>query len=136
MRIIIPNIPRSATKSDVKDMVENILSTRLRFPFSASPTVRYCKILSIEALTGQQNNHGLVKIYPPRAAKWLIRNVQANTKYLHKKKIEAHEYVTRSLAITLPANQERRRDNLNIKVVMAPLLTTTTPSKLPPEWII
>jgi len=129
VHVIIPNIPKLTTKRDIKNFIETTLSYRLRIPFSPAPRIRYCKVLSIESRDGKQDTHGLVKIVPNRAAKWLIQHTQANEKFLLKTKVTAREYFARHPGSRLSDDQERRRDNLSIKVVVEPSSIVLTPSK-------
>lgn len=119
MQVIIPRVPNTATKNEVRDLIESVLAKKLRIPFTATPEVARCRILSIEASNGERDHHGLVTIQPDTAAKWLISHFKGAS--LRKKRVFAREYVVRnSDSRAFDASSDRRRVDLQIKTVEGP----------------
>lgn len=121
MKILIAHIPSRIERQDLMDLVENsVRSTWLSF-IRRNGTVTKCKMVRILDLdTGGVEHHGLIDIFPERAAEKAIRRL--NNKFLKGHRLTVRRWVDRTLMVAgekkLPEGQSvcKRRKNLEITV--------------------
>ncbi|MCW8906353.1 MAG: hypothetical protein OQL28_03815 [Sedimenticola sp.] len=121
MKILIAHIPSQIQRQELMNLVESSVKPTW-LPFSKrNNTVTKCKLVRILDLdTGGVEYHGLVDIYPDRAAQRAIRKL--NNKPLNGHRLTARRWVDRELIVAgkkrLPEGQKscKRRKNLEITV--------------------
>lgn len=90
MQILIPRITDSTTRKDLRAFVNKVLEKWLRLPFSATPRIVSCRILSVSRGTGITQRHGLIDVTPDDAALRITRKL--NGKYLKEKRVAVTQY--------------------------------------------
>jgi len=121
MKILIAHIPSQIQRQELMDLVESsVRPTWLPF-VKLNGTVAKCKMIRILDLdTGGIEYHGLIDIYPERAAQRAIRKL--NNRPLNGHRLTARRWVDRTLMVAgekrLPKGQKscNRRKNLEITV--------------------
>jgi len=90
MKLIIPRITDSTTRTDLRNFIELVLGKFFRLPFSAQPRIVSCRILSITDRVGMIQHHGLLSVTPDDAALRIIKKL--NGKYLKGKRVGVKQY--------------------------------------------
>jgi len=90
MQLIVPRITDATRRKDLKEFVNQVLEKWFRMPFSASPRIVSCRILSISDSMGAIERHGLVDITPDDAALRVIKKL--NGAYLKAKRVGVKKY--------------------------------------------
>ena len=90
MKLIIPRITDSTTRTDLKTFVRLVLNKWFRLPFSAKPQIVKCGVLSITNSNGVTQRHGLVNVTPDDAALRIIQKL--NGAYLKGKRVGVKRY--------------------------------------------
>lgn len=93
MRILLPRIPTTVTKNQLRHFANSVLDSKFSLPFTAKPSLDNCEILRVTDHNGSVEHHGLISITPETAALWFIKN--ARGKMLGNKRILAREYLDR-----------------------------------------
>lgn len=114
MKIIVPRLPKQATKKELQQLLEEKLATRFRLPFTTPPSVRTCEIFSYLDNNGVVDFHGIATIEPDDAAKWLLKNFKDLR--LHSKLVLGREYQEREFAADkmLDTDADRRREGVEV----------------------
>ncbi|TVO69007.1 hypothetical protein [Sedimenticola selenatireducens] len=121
MKIFIPYVPNGIQRQDLLALVQKAIKPSWFFPFGSGATVAKCNLIRIlDVDTGGIEYHGLIDVYPEKAATKVIRHLDG--KELNGQKISARNWVDRTLIIggrkNLPEGIHacKRRRNLEISV--------------------
>jgi len=93
VRVLLPRIPATVTKNQLRQFAARVLDSKFSLPFTAKPSLGDCEILQITDQHAIAEHHGLISISPESAAHWFIKNVRG--KMLANKRILAREYLDR-----------------------------------------
>ena len=119
MKLFIPRIPKTTTKTELRKLVANQLAKKIQLPFTEKPSINSCEILCIGDAQGVVEHHGLLSISPESAGRWLIKNFK--NQRLHNKQLFVREFVERSnTGKHFDKMDDRRRPNLNIEKLEQP----------------
>ena len=120
MKIIIPRIPNTATRSDLRRFVTAGLKRRFRLSFLAKPQILDCNIVCIRDHRTGVERHGILTVLPDRAGENLAKSLHGTR--LNGKRLAARPYIQRRQGSNHfdPAHN-RRRPNLEIEKESASL---------------
>ena len=90
MKLIIPRISDSTKRRDISDFVNTVLEKIFRLPFSASPKIVSCRVLTESIGVGIIQRSGFIDVTPDDAGLRVIRKL--NGKILRGKKVAVKEY--------------------------------------------
>ncbi len=114
MKIIIPRIPNSATKSDLQRFVMAGLKRRFRLAFLTKPQIVDCDVVRVKDERGSAERHGIVTVVPDRAGDTLAKSLHGMR--LNGKRLAARPFVNRKhKPIRFDPERNRRRPNLSIE---------------------
>ena len=115
MKIFIRRIQGSTTKHQLCQFTQGILDRKLKLPFTESPSLVECEIITIKDRNGIMDYHGLVTITPDSAGEWFIKKSRSQT--LNGRRIFAREYKERTNDPSVTVTEERRRSDLEVETV-------------------
>ncbi len=90
MKLLVPRITDATSRRDLHEFANKVLKKWLRLPFSDSPKIASCRILSISDSMGVTQRHGLIDVTPDDAAKKIIRKL--NGAFLCGKRVGVKHY--------------------------------------------
>jgi hypothetical protein len=90
MKLIIPRITDSTKPKDLRAFANQVLEKIFRLPFSATPRIIGCRVLTVTDGPGVVQRHGLISVTPDDAALRIIRKL--NGKYLNGKRVGVKRY--------------------------------------------
>lgn len=90
MQLIVPRVTDATRRKDLKEFVNRVLEKWFRMPFSASPQIVSCRILSVSDSMGVTERHGLIDVTPDDAALRVIKKL--NGAYLTTKRVGVKKY--------------------------------------------
>ena len=118
MKIIIPRIPNSASKSDLQRFVMSGLKRRFRLMFLTKPQITELDIMRIRDEKGVAERHGIITVVPDKAGDSLARSLHGTR--LNGKRLAARPFVQRrQRPMRLDPAYNRRRPNLKFEKEMA-----------------
>ncbi|MDF1530293.1 MAG: hypothetical protein P1R74_14330 [Sedimenticola sp.] len=117
MKIFIPRVPATTTKSELEGLVAGLLDKRFHFPFTKRPQINNCDVLQFRDGEGIVEYHGLVSVTPDDAGSWLISHFKGQQ--LHNKSVFARQFMQRNRQQSRPAAEaDRRRHHIQITKVV------------------
>ncbi len=108
MRVLLPRIPSSITKNQLRHFVADVLNSKSRLPFTTKPSIDSCEVLVSKDRHGASEHHGLIAIHPESAARWFITHVKG--KMLGNKRAMAREFLDRKINKGSPNPEDDRRN--------------------------
>jgi len=114
--IILPRLSKQTTQDDLLRLASSVLAHKLKVPFTKSPNLHSCMILTITDEAGDKDYHGKLCIEPDSAAEWFIQKIKGQK--LHGKSLLAREFIARhrdAKTQAMSLENERRRQSLKIE---------------------
>jgi hypothetical protein len=90
MKLLIPGIAKTTTRSDIRDFVNRGFVKWFRLPFTPQPKIVSCKIISNTNSIGVIQRHGIINVLPDDVAAKIIRRL--NGEYLSGKRVGVKQY--------------------------------------------
>ena len=119
MKIFIPHIPSGLKRQELLTIIQGVVKPAWFAPFTKGGTVAKCNLIRILDMdTGRVEFHGVVDVYPQKAAEKVVKSLEGKVYNGHK--LTARMWVDRTLIIggkkNLPNGQQncKRRRNLEI----------------------